>query len=64
MTVIEPESRWYIDYTCQVCGQARTARFPGKDMAMDSEGDPIPKETIYCCECKSENLVYYDIEEY
>lgn len=51
-----PDSLWRIEYGCNDCGQAGTARFSGKDMIENSLSGAIePSKTIYCCECKSEN---------
>lgn len=63
---INPESMWYIDYNCNVCGQQGTVRLSGKDMIVDDEGDITinPKKPIYCCECKSEDMAFEDIECY
>lgn len=55
-----PDTRWYVDYHCDDCGQQGTARFHGKDMQIRTNGlvEPIP--TIFCCICRCGNNLYYD----
>ena len=58
--VVDEDTLYYIDYRCRKCGQVGTARFTRKDMESNDEGYPVPKKTMYCCECKSPDV---DIEE-
>jgi hypothetical protein len=57
---IDNDELYYIDYSCNVCGQMGTARFIGENLLIDDDGVVLVKKTIYCCECKSDDL---NIEE-
>lgn len=62
---VDPESNWYIDYTCPHCGQLGTARFSGKDMKFIANDEYlVSKKTIYCCQCRKSGVEIEEVAEY
>ncbi len=61
MSTTKSDSMYYIDYTCEECGQQGTARFSGEHMTTDADGYAYPTKTIYCCECKADRIIWEDV---
>jgi hypothetical protein len=62
-TTQDSSSQWYVDYRCKKCGQLGTARFSGNYINEDDirSGFFGPVKSIFCCECKSDQIVLVGI---
>ena len=62
---LESSSLWYVDYTCKKCGQLGTARFSGDYIKESDYGIYVSTvKSIFCCECKSDQISLNDISCY
>jgi len=64
MIEADPDTLYYIDYTCPHCGQRGTARFPGNQMKFSVDDEYfVAKKTIYCCQCRKGGMEIETVAE-